>query len=44
VKEALGQDLNPRANQLFVIPNAAEREFFYGVNFEISYEPGESAL
>ena len=22
---------------LFVIPNAAEREFFYGVNFEVSY-------
>jgi hypothetical protein len=26
-----------RIRQLFVIPNAAEREFFYGVNFEISY-------
>ena len=22
---------------LFVIPNAAERELFYGVNFEVSY-------
>ena len=26
-----------KIRQLFVIPNAAEREFFYGVNFEFSY-------
>src|SRR6266403_2000176 len=36
------QNFTPYSNaakirQLFVIPNAAEREFFYGVNFEISY-------
>jgi hypothetical protein len=35
-------ELTPYSNaakirQLFVIPNAAEREFFYGVNFEFSY-------
>jgi hypothetical protein len=39
---AVDQDLTPYSNaakirQLFVIPNAAEREFFYGVNFEFSY-------
>src|SRR5262249_22855337 len=39
---AVDQNLTPYSNaakirQLFVIPNAAEREFFYGVNFEISY-------
>src|SRR5262245_62733302 len=40
---AVDQELTPYSNaakirQLFVIPNAAEREFFYGVNFEFSYE------
>jgi hypothetical protein len=40
---AVDQNLTPYSNaakirQLFVIPNAAEREFFYGVNFEFSYE------
>jgi len=39
---AVDQELTPYSNaakirQLFVIPNAAEREFFYGVNFEFSY-------
>ena len=39
---AVDEHLTPYSNaakirQLFVIPNAAEREFFYGVNFEISY-------
>ena len=39
---AVDQNLTPYSNaakirQLFVIPNAAEREFFYGVNFEFSY-------
>jgi len=39
---AVDQHLTPYSNaakirQLFVSPNAAEREFFYGVNFEISY-------
>jgi hypothetical protein len=39
---AVDQNLTPYSNaakirQLFVIPNAAEREFFYGVNFEVSY-------
>src|SRR5215469_11225944 len=39
---AVDQELTPYSNaakirQLFVIPNAAEREFFYGVNFEVSY-------
>ena len=39
---AVNQELTPYSNaikirQLFVIPNAAEREFFYGVNFEFSY-------
>jgi hypothetical protein len=39
---AVDRNLTPYSNaakirQLFVIPNAAEREFFYGVNFEISY-------
>jgi hypothetical protein len=39
---AVNQELTPYTNaikirQLFVIPNAAEREFFYGVNFEFSY-------
>src|SRR5215831_12589817 len=38
---AVDQELTPYSNaakirQLFVIPNAAEREFFYGVNFELS--------
>jgi hypothetical protein len=27
-----------KIRQLFVTPNAAKREFFYGVNFELSYE------
>src|SRR5262245_66512495 len=40
---AVDQNLTPYSNaakirQLFVIPNAAERAFFYGVNFEFSYE------
>src|SRR6266404_1484105 len=40
---AVDQNLTPYSNaakirQLFVIPNASEREFFYGVNFEFSYE------
>lgn len=26
-----------KVRQLFVVPNAAERTFFYGVNFEVSY-------
>ena len=39
---AVDEHLTPYSNavkirQLFVIPNAAEREFFYGVNFEFSY-------
>ena len=39
---AVDQELTPYSNaikirQLFVIPNAAERDFFYGVNFEFSY-------
>jgi hypothetical protein len=39
---AVDENLTPYSNaakirQLFVIPNAAEREFFYGVNFEFSY-------
>ena len=39
---AVDQNLTPYSNaakirQLFVIPHAADREFFYGVNFEISY-------
>jgi hypothetical protein len=39
---AVDQNLTPYSNaakirQLFVIPNAADREFFYGVNFEFSY-------
>jgi hypothetical protein len=39
---AVDRNFTPYSNaakirQLFVIPNAAEREFFYGVNFEISY-------
>jgi hypothetical protein len=39
---AVDQNLTPYSNaakirQLFVIPNAAERQFFYGVNFEFSY-------
>jgi hypothetical protein len=39
---AVDQNLTPYSNaakirQLFVTPNAAEREFFYGVNFEFSY-------
>ena len=39
---AVDQELTPYSNaikirQLFVIPNAAEREFFYGVNFEFSH-------
>jgi hypothetical protein len=39
---AVDQNLTPYSNaakirQLFVIPNAAERAFFYGVNFEFSY-------
>ena len=39
---AVDQELTPYSNaakirQLFVIPKAAEREFFYGVNFEVSY-------
>jgi hypothetical protein len=39
---AVDQELTPYSNaakirQLFVIPHAAEREFFYGVNFEVSY-------
>jgi hypothetical protein len=39
---AVDQNLTPYSNavkirELFVIPNAAEREFFYGVNFEFSY-------
>ena len=39
---AVNQELTPYSNaikirQLFVIPNAAERDFFYGVNFEFSY-------
>ena len=38
---AVNQELTPYSNaikirQLFVIPNAAKREFFYGVNFEFS--------
>jgi len=40
---AVDQNLTPYSNaakirELFVIPNAAERAFFYGVNFEFSYE------
>jgi hypothetical protein len=39
---AVDHNLTPYSNaakirQLFVIPNAAERQFFYGVNFEFSY-------
>ena len=39
---AVDRNFTPYSNaakirQLFVIPNAAEREFFYGVNFEFSY-------
>jgi hypothetical protein len=39
---AVDRNFTPYSNaakirQLFVIPHAAEREFFYGVNFEISY-------
>jgi hypothetical protein len=39
---AVDQELTPYSNaakirQLFVTPNAAERSFFYGVNFEFSY-------
>jgi hypothetical protein len=39
---AVDQNLTPYSNaakirQLFVTPNAAKREFFYGVNFELSY-------
>jgi hypothetical protein len=39
---AVDQEMTPYSNagkirQLFVIPNAAERQFFYGVNFEFSY-------
>ncbi len=39
---AVDENLTPYSNaakirQLFVIPNATEREFFYGVNFEFSY-------
>ena len=39
---AVDQNLTPYSNaakirQLFVTPNAAERSFFYGVNFEFSY-------
>jgi len=39
---AVDQELTPYSNagkirQLFVIPDAAERAFFYGVNFEFSY-------
>jgi hypothetical protein len=39
---AVDQNLTPYSNaakirQLFVIPNAAERQFFYGLNFEFSY-------
>ena len=39
---AVDKDLTPYSNaakirQLFVTPNAAERSFFYGVNFEFSY-------
>ena len=39
---AVDQNLTPYSNgakirQLFVTPNAAKREFFYGVNFEFSY-------
>ncbi len=39
---AVDQNGTPYSNagkirHLFVIPNAAEREFFYGVNFEFSY-------
>jgi hypothetical protein len=39
---AVDQDLTPYSNaakirQLFVVPNAADREFFYGINFEFSY-------
>ena len=39
---AVDQERTPYSNviklrELFVIPHAAEREFFYGVNFEFSY-------
>jgi hypothetical protein len=39
---AVDQELTPYSNagkirQLFVIPDAAERAFFYGINFEFSY-------
>jgi len=39
---AVDQNLTPYSNaakirQLFVIPNADKREFFYGINFELSY-------
>ena len=33
-----------KIRSLFVVPDAAKRDFFYGINFELGYEPPQFSL